>query len=550
MPGARIVRRFAVDFLRIFLLLFCLFAPSAWMIATIPPLWRDTDAYIQTTENPLVATVWGHAPAYCYAAKIPLFAGEQLDRLRGNPPANRRIESSQPSLTDSGIWLLIIGQHLALCGAAFYFITAVSHFFWVRLMLALLWTSNPLFYTFAHCVGSETLGMIFTVLLVGKALCLVRSRGEPSWIDWYVFALALCFCLLSRHLNLGLISLLPAAFLLSWAQTKASRLFASSDRRRLRLRYLATRHLRHAVIATAIGIACFAVASALPHELARKTRFHPHSRIGFIFLWRLHFLQDISPESRRALLQKVAARTHSTDVRKLIALMEQMHAEGVDLADWQPFMKRAIELFGGSHHWEDLDRALNQMAFVFLWPPTPEHLHVARTEIATALQMPVTVISFSLFETTAYYFQHKEYMPACAELVTFRNYNADQIRQLPSQHLYFRLWRSLDYNEVLVIWLVSLLIFAVLARRKQVSVGGVTAFGIALPAVGLALFALTSLIHDYEPRFSLLMWQLLLLSLYIFVGKTADLLLTAGPQQPARPAIGSKQSAGQLPKLG
>ena len=246
----------------------------------------------------------------------------------------------------------------------------------------------------------------------------------------------------------------------------------------------------------------------------------------------------------------MAARTHSTDVRKLIALMEQMHEEGVDLVNWEPFMNRAIQLFGGSHHWEDLDRALNQMAFVFLWPPTPEHLHVARTEVVTAFQMPLTVISSYLFETTAYYFQHKQDMPACAELATFRNYNADQIRQLPSQHLYFRLWRSLSYNEVLVIWLISLLILFVLQRRKKVSARGVTAFGIALPAVGLLIFALTSLIHDYEPRFSLSMWQLLLLSLYIFVGETGDLLLTAGSQQPARPPISSKQSAGQRPSLG
>ena len=237
------------------------------------------------------------------------------------------------------------------------------------------------------------------------------------------------------------------------------------------------------------------------------------------------FPENLSPESRAALLQKVAARTHSTEARQLIALLGQMHEEGADL-DAGPFMQRAIPLLfplGGVVPWEKLDGALNQMAFAFLLPPTPEHLHAARTEFVAALKMPVTEISSYLFVTTAYYFQHKDEMPACAELVTFRDASADQIRQIPSQHLYFRLWRGLTYNKALVIWFVSLLVFVVVARRKKVNVGAISAFGIALTAVGLLMIASTCLLGEFIPRYGLPMWQLLLLSLYIFVGRTADL---------------------------
>jgi len=323
---------------------------------------------------------------------------------------------------------------------------------------------------------------------------------------------------------LGLISLLPAAFLFSSAQNRMSRLFASGNKQRLWLRRLGGRDLRHAVIAIAVGIACVVVANLAVQGLARKTKFHPHSRIGFAFLWRLHFLKDMAPESRGALLQKVAARTHSTDVRKLIALLDQMHTEGVDLWNWESFTQRAIQIFGGSLHWEELDRALNQMAFTFLLPPTPEHLHAARTDFVAALKMPPTVISSYLFATTAYYFEHKDQMPECAELATFRNTTADQIRQLPSQHLYFQLWRSLSYDQDLLIWLIILLTFVVLAHRKKARISGISAFGVSLTAVGLLIFAATSLLHDYEPRFALTMWQLLLLSFFIFLGGTANLL--------------------------
>jgi Ca2+/Na+ antiporter len=510
-------------FLKTGVLLLCLFAPSAWMIATIPPLWRDSDAYIQVTYDPLVVTYWGHGPAYSYVAKVPLFAGEQLERLRGKVPANRGPDSSQPSLTDTGVWLLILGQHLALCGGAYYFIIAVSHLFWIRLALTLVWASNALFYTFAHCVGSETLSMIFILLLVGKALRLVLSRRVPKWTDWYLFALLLCFCLLTRHVNLGLIALLPAAFVFSWAQNRAAAFFASGDRDKRWLRRMRAGDFRQAVIAIALGIACVATASSATRSLAQKSKFHPHSRIGFVFLWRLHFLSELSPDARGALLRKVAARSHSTDVVQLIALLEQVQAEGADQSKWESFMQRAVLRFDGPARWEKLDRALNQMAFVFLSPPPPELWHVATTDFFSALKMPSSVISSFLFATTAHYFEHQDEMAACAELATFRNSSAEQIRTLPSQHPYFRLWQGLSYNVVLLIWLVTLIICVVAARWMKSKVRELSSFSIALTAVGLVIFASTSLIHDFEPRFALTMWQLLFLSLLLTLARTASL---------------------------
>jgi hypothetical protein len=486
------------------------------MIATIPPLWRDADAYVQLTQNPLVATFWGHAPAYCHIAKIPLFAGEQLERWRGNTPPNRAPVSSQPALTDSGIWLLIIGQHLGMNVAVFCFITAVTSLFLVRLALALIWASNALFYTFAHCVGSETLGLILTVVLALKALRLIQKGEAADWTDWYLFAVVLVLCILSRDLNLALVALLPAAFLIS----SAINLIAKHGGRSL-----AAAHFRQAVIAIAVGLACVAVARSIPQGFARKTRLHPHSRIGFTFLWRLHFLSDLSADSRTTLLRKVSAGTESDAVRKLIALLEQMHVERADLLNTGPFMKRAITLFGGPLYWENLDRSLNKMAFAFLWPPSPELRHAVRTDFVAGIELPSTVISEYLFATTSYCFDHAAEMPACANLVTFRgDMNADKMSQLPLQHRYFQLWQHLSYYWGFLLWLGSGLILLLVARRASAGTSEITGLGIAMTVVGLLIFAATCVLHDYEPRFSLSMWELLLLSFFLFVGATADLL--------------------------
>jgi hypothetical protein len=515
---------FPFGFIKTCALLFCLVAPSAWMIANIPPLWRDVDAYNQLARDPLITTFWGHAPAYSYLAKIPLFLGEQVDRWRGLTVASP--ESGLSPLTDTGIGLLIILQHVALGGAAFYFIITISKLFWVRLALAVAWASNTLFYSFAHCVGSETLSLILLVLVVAKGLRLIRSRGEPRWLDWYLFAIGLCLCLLSRHVNIWLILLLPVAFFLAWAQSRG--LLAPGDKlRRCRMR-LGARHLRQGVIALAIGIACVAVASSLTQRLGRKAKLQPHSRIGYTFLWRLQFLKGLSPAERTALLQRVAARTHSKEAHQLVTLLAQMHDEGTDPGAG-PFTRRAIPLlFPGEKQapWRKLDVALNQMTFAFLLPPTSQHLDAARADFVRSLRIPVTDISDWLFTTTAYFFDHQDEMSACAGLITFRDASAETINRIPSQHVYFRLWRGLTYNKALLIWSVSLLMLAVVARRRKVNVSAVSAYGISLVAVGLLIAATNALLTEFLPRYALPMWQLLLLSLYLLAGTIADLLTT------------------------
>jgi hypothetical protein len=440
---------------------------------------------------------------------------------------------------------LILAQHLALCSAAFYIIIAISKVFWIRLALVLVWASNSLFYTFAHCAGSETLSVILIVLLVGKGLRLIRNRAEPRWIDWYIFAVVLCLCLLSRHINGWLVLLLPVAFFLSPTQNRAVSATGPKGWRRR----LGARNFRQAVLALATGLACLAIANLVTRDLARKTKAHIHSRIGYTFLWRLHFLKTLPPAARATLLQKVSARTHSNEAHQLVTLLEQMHTEGADL-ETESFTKRAIPLLFPNETippWEKLDTALNQMAYAFLLPPTPEHLQAARTDFIAAREMPVTEISSVLFETTAYYFEHKDQMPACAELATFRGTSAETINQIPIQRVYFQLWKGLTYDKAFVIWFVSLAAFVVVARWRKVSVGPIIAFGIALTAIGVPMVASTCLLTEFIPRYVLPMWQLLLLSFCILAGGTADLLARGGFA--AGPAD-SKQSAGQQPKLG
>jgi hypothetical protein len=510
------------------LLLLCLFVPSAWMIATIPPLWRDVDAYSQLTQNPRITTFWGHAPAYGYVAKIPLFLGELWERWRGM--AVLAPENGVSALTDTGVWMLIIAQHLALAASALYFIRTITRIFWIRLALAVAWASNALFYTFAHCLGSETLSLILIVLFVAKGLKLIQRRDQAHWTEWFVFAIGLWLCLLSRQVNALLILLLPAAFLLSSIQNLISSYLDADDEQRRRWRRLGTRNFQQAVIAIAVGISCVVIAGSLTQTLARKTKLHPHSRMGYTFLFRLRFLKELPPGERTSLLKRIAARASSNETRQLITLLDRMHEEGANSSP-QGFTERAIALLYPSETlvpWEKLDDRLNEMAFAFLLPPPPELRQAARTDFAAALKTTAGEIIDNLFETTGYFFEHRDQMPACAPLVTFRNSSADAISRIPAESFYFYLWRGVTPDKLFLLWFFSLLALLGIARWKRVNVTGIVAFGIASVSVGLLITATNSLLTEFLPRFVLSIWQLFVLSFSIFAGLTAGLLTARG----------------------
>jgi hypothetical protein len=214
----------------------------------------------------------------------------------------------------------------------------------------------------------------------------------------------------------------------------------------------------------------------------------------------------------------------------LIALLGQMHEEGANSSP-QAFTERAIALLYPSQTlipWEKLDERLNEMAFAFLLLPPPELCQAARTDFVAALKTSVTEIIDNLFETTGYFFEHRDQMPACAPLVTFRDSSADTISRIPSEHSYFYLWRGVTPGKLLLLWFLSLLALLGVARWKRVNVTAIVAFGINLVAVGLLITATNSLLTEFLFRFVLSIWQLVVLSFSIFAGLTADLLAARG----------------------
>jgi len=340
-----------------------LLAPSIWMLSVIPPLWRDHDAYIQVTYPPGIMTILHFRPLYCFVARIPLYLGYAIDCLRAGAPFPTSGFFLHPTLSDSGVYLLLLFQHVALWCSAFYLIALTSRLFLVRLVLAVAWAANPLFYTFAHCVGSETLSMILLLLIGAAGLRIIRHPRSVPRKEWLLFGILLWLCILTRHINAVLAALMPLTFLLLSAQRLTMIPFTRSQSLRRWRRLRSKQELQKAMLAVAVGISSIVLANISLRGLCQAVHIPYHSRVGVNFLSRLDFLITLPAETRNQLLDKVAKNTASPDVKKVISLLRESFSEATN---WDNLLavtasldsKKVISLlresFSEARNWDNL----------------------------------------------------------------------------------------------------------------------------------------------------------------------------------------------------
>jgi hypothetical protein len=509
-----------------------LVAPSIWMLSTIPPLWKDVDAYVQVTHPPGVGTILQYGPLYCFVARIPLYLGYVIDCIRTGAPFPTPAFFIHPTLSDSGVFTLLLSQHVALCCSVFYLIAVTSRLFLVRLVLVVVWAANPLFYTFAHCVGSETLSMVLLLLVGATGLRIIRHPRRIPRNEWLLFGVLLWLCILTRHINALLAGLMPLTFFFLSAQRLTMIPFTRSKLiqrwRRLRTR----QDLQKATVALVIGFSCIALANISLRGLCYAVHIPYEFRVGFTFMWRLKFLATIPPETRNQLLDNVVKRTASPDVKKVISLLREAFPEAPNW-DVIAFMRKAqASLFAREteSQEEKFNLVLNRMAQAFLCPPEKIFLNAAATDFTRSREATIPSVVNQLFGQTTFYFSHSESMAACAPLITFRDKNATQIVAIFKNHSYFHRRKSFSYNAFLFFWFANLLLLAVLAKVRNEEVAALSSYATALTLVGLVMMVANCFLNEFQPRYTLPMWELTIVSASILFGRIMESLFSSGTQ--------------------
>jgi hypothetical protein len=491
-----------------------LFTPSAWMLLRINPLWRDIDGYNQVTLPPGPMTILQFSPLYCFGSRIPLYLGYALDR--GEFPA--RAFYNSPILTDSGVFLLIVFQHLFLLAAQWFLLRSIQANHVTKVILAALLALNAPFYTYTHSIGTEALSLSATLMLLGCALRVWRQRHikRSAWV-W--LGLSLILCVLTRPINAVLGMFLPMAFAFQGiAETGQSAIRRSSAQFPRRL---ITRHLFLCGLSLVVAALSFAVADRTVRYVCRASKLKYRSTVGQSFAWRLNFLAQMDEKERTEMLGRVAEPIGDPVVKQMIAATSS-GISGPGKWDAQACTHKFVEIIEQHSSIQtdlsyQLDLCRNRLARVFLLSCERPFLDAVRSDFLSAFAISPRELAVFPIATTRYCFSRIQEMPQLATLATFRGATADATLAAQERLTYYRLL-DVPFRNLLLVWVgLTAAVFFAVKKGRIVVVASIVLIG-----TGVTMVLLTCFLSELLPRFTLPFWALYVTATLLSVGPLCD----------------------------
>lgn len=477
-----------------------LFTPSTWLLLTINPFWRDSDAYSQVTMPPGPITILLYSPLYCFGARVPLYLGCAYEAVNhgGSLPSLDFFKS--PILTDSGVLLLIWVQHAFLLAAQLFLLRSIVATNLTRAILAVGLALSAPFYTYTHCVGAEALSVSSSLLLVGVVLRIARRRRVKK-SEWLWFGLSLALCILARRINAVLAALLPTMFLV---QALTGTIQGHIRRQQARFpRRTIKRRLVLCGLSVAVAVFSVFVAERSVRSACHAAKIKYRSMVGPTFVWRLNFLANLNENEKTALLGRLAKQTPDPAVQRMIAATP---AGILAPGEWDPgpWINRCVQIIEESGIKTDfayhLDFYTNRIAGVFLRAFEPSFLSAVRTDLISSFHYSLRDMAIFPISTTRYCLARLDEMPQLAKLATFRGNLADATLSAQEQLAYFRLI-DVRFRNLLIAW-VALVAVAFFVRPGRRMIGD----SAVLVGTGVMMVLLTCSLTYLLPRFLLPFW--------------------------------------------
>jgi hypothetical protein len=162
--------------------------------------------------------------------------------------------------------------------------------------------------------------------------------------------------------------------------------------------------------------------------------------------------------------------------------------------------------------------ALNEITLALLWPPDPCIVRAAVSDTAHSFDITPFDVTKHLFISTAAYFRQPQQMPACAKLVTFSAYDAISMRAIPLRYRYFRAWKAWPFSRCLLVWFALFLAASVAAWFRAAKLTRTLFYAAALLLTSFVTVLLNFFLTEFQTRYTLPMWEMLVLSFILMLG--------------------------------
>ena len=467
---------------QVLLLALILSLPSLYCLLFIPPLWRDSDGFLQVFTKPSYLTILHWPPLYCFGARVPLLFGNLLD-----PGFLSHFPPRQPVVfTDPGVYALLLAQHAALILACL----GACRTFTTRPLLqcgfAAAFALSPALYAFANCVGSESLSH---TLLIWTVVAAARLKQAPDPNRHLTYLWALTSAILARHINALAGLLLPVQAGLEGVGKVFSRLPAPGPAAGPRAAMVAAS--KRLAASLALSAAAFLIAQGIMYVLCAGTGTVWVSRLGYTFQWRLDFFTGLPAAERRAFLADLDKRLNDPLISTGLAAVESafdrqdpFDPERLFTAMYDRLADQGIKSTGARR--DLIDRKLNRLAQTVLLSADRRFWGVVTGDFLASLDYSLPQMAAEPFRSTDWLKDRlgQPTFEPLRSLVTFRN--AQRTEEKWQNSAYFQLGAGIPVWTFGVAALVGCALSALKAGREETPWPALS-FSLALLLTGAAL---------------------------------------------------------------
>jgi hypothetical protein len=466
---------------QVFLLALILSLPSLYCLLFVPPLWRDSDGFLQIFTKPSYLTILQWPPLYCFGARLPLFFGNLLD-----PGFLAHFPPKQSVFTDPGVYALLLAQHAALVLACLAACRTFTNRPLLQCGFAAAFALSPVLYAFANCVGSESLShtlLIWTVVAAAR----LKQRPDPNRHLTYLWALT--SAILARHINALACLLLPVQAGLEGVGKASSRLLNRGSALRKPALIAIGKPLAASL---ALSAAAFLVAQGVMYVLCAGTGTVWVSRLGYTFQWRLDFLTHLPATERRAFLADLDKRLDDPLIANGLAAVETafqrqqpFDPERLFTAMYDNLASQGMKSSGTRR--DLVDRKLNRLARTILLSPDRRFWRVVTEDFLASMDYSLPQMAAEPFHSTDWLKARlgQATFEPLRGLVTFRN--AQQTAEKWQNSAYFQLGAGIPVWSFGAAALVCCTLLGLHARRAAGTPWPALSFSLALLFTGAAL---------------------------------------------------------------